>query len=128
VPAGETLDAAEWQDIDRAIRDAEAVSGYQFSVFIGASEGDSRVFATQLHSALVPRDTSVLIMVDPSARIIEVVTGRDARRSLTDDEVGLAVLAMQSDFSVGGIAGGLIRGLHQLAEQARRPPIRHYKP
>ena len=126
--SGEFVNEADRQDINRAMQDAEAVSGFRFSVYIGASEGDSRVFATQLHSALVPRDTSVLIMVDPSARIIEVVTGRDARRSLTDDEVGLAVLAMQSDFSVGGIAGGLIRGLHQLAEQARRPPIRHYKP
>ena len=123
--AGEALNDSGLQDINRAIRDAGAVSGYRFSVFVGASEGDTRGFANLLHSALAAPDKSVLIMVDPSARIVEVVTGRDARRALTDDEVGLAVLAMQSDFAIVGLASGIIRGLHQLAEQARRPPLLH---
>ena len=126
--AGEGLNDAGRQDIDRAIQDAEAVSGFRFSVFIGASEGDTRGFANQLHSALAAPDESVLIMVDPSARIVEVVTGQDARRALTDDEAGLAVLAMQSDFAFVGLASGIIRGLHQLAEQARRPPLLHDQP
>ena len=111
------------RDINRAIQDAEAVSGFRFSVYIGASEGDSRGFANQLHSALSAPEESVLIMVDPSARSVEIVTGQDARRALTDDEAGLAVLAMQSDFAVVDLASGIVRGLHQLAEQARRPPL-----
>ena len=121
--SGEFVNEAGRQDIDRAIQDAEAVSGFRFSVYIGPSEGDSRGFANQLHSSLSAPDESVLIMVDPSARSVEIVTGQDARRALTDDEAGLAVLAMQSDFAVVDLASGIVRGLHQLAEQARRPPL-----
>ena len=126
--SGEFVNEAGRQDIDRAIQDAEAVSGFRFSVYIGASEGDSRGFANQLHSALSAPKESVLIMVDPSARSVEVVTGQEARRALTDDEAGLAVLAMQSDFATVGLASGIIRGLNQLAEQARRPPLPHDRP
>jgi hypothetical protein len=121
----DALTATAQYDINRAIGHAEAVSGYRFSVFVGDSEGDTRAFARRLQAALTAPDRSVLIMVDPSARMVEVVTGSEVRRDLTDDEVGLAVLSMKSDFAIGGIAGGIIRGLHQLAEQARRPPTLH---
>ena len=79
MPAGEPADDAGRQHITRAIQDAEAVSGFTYSVFVGPSDGDSRQFANRLHSALVDPDNSVLIMVDASARIVEVVTGQ-ARR------------------------------------------------
>jgi hypothetical protein len=109
------------QHIKRAIHDAEAISGFTFSVFVGPSDGDPRQFANRLHSALVDPDNSVLIMVDASARVVEVVTGQAARRALTDNDVGLAVLAMKTDFEVVGLASAIVRGLHQLAGQARRP-------
>ena len=38
-------------------------------------------------------------MVDPAARLLEIVTGADVRRDLTDAEVELAVLQMQSSFA-----------------------------
>lgn len=117
--AGEAIDDVGRQRIDRAIRDAETISGYKFSVYIGAAEGDAHAFANHLHSALTAPERSVLIMVDPVARTLEVVTGKDARRVLTNTEAALAVLAMQSDFAVAGLASGIVRGLHQLAEQAR---------
>ena len=125
VPGGEAFSASERHDIDRAIRDAETVCRYEFSVFVGLSEGETRPFATRLHSALTAPERSVLIMVDPAARIVEVVTGRDVRRDLDDGEVQLAVLAMQSAFAIGDLAGGIIRGVQMLAEHARRPPMLH---
>ena len=62
-------------------------------VFVGRAEAEPRAFATQLHDSLVAPARSILIMVDPAARLLEIVTGADVRRDLTDDEVELAVLA-----------------------------------
>lgn len=125
---GEVLGEAERKDIERAIRHAEAASGFTFSVFIGAARGETRTFADRLHSTMAAPDTSVLVVVDPSARTVDVMTGHDARRALTDDEAGLAVLAMQSEFAIVGLASGIVRGLHQLADQARRPRVLHAQP
>ena len=58
-------------------------------------------------------------MVDPTARLIEVVTGDVVRRSLTDAEVDLAIVQMQSAFAESDLVGGLTRGIAQLAEHAR---------
>jgi len=125
VPAGEAFTAVERHDIDRAIRMAETVCRYEFSVFVGSSEGETGPFARRLHASLTTPDRSVLLLVDPAARIVEVVTGTTVRRDLDDDEVRLAVLTMQSAFAVGDLAGGIIRGVQQLAEHARRPRMLH---
>ena len=122
---GEACTAAQRHQIDKAIRDAEQMSRYEFSVYVGASEGETRPFAERLHAALAAPDRSVLVLVDPAARIVEVVTGREARRDLDDAEVKLAVLAMQSAFAAGDLVGGIVAGVHQLAEHARRPMLKH---
>lgn len=123
--AGEAFGAGERHEIDKAIRDAETVCRYEFSVFVGASEGETRPFAERLHATLVTPDRSVLLLVDPAARIVEVVTGAQVRRDLEDGEVHLAVLAMQTAFSGGDMVGGIKRGLVMLAEHARKPRMLH---
>lgn len=125
MPGGEGFSAAQRHEIDKAIRDAETMCRLEFSVFVGASEGETRPFAERLHAALVAPSRSVLVMVDPAARIVEVVTGSQARRSLGDEEVKLAVLGMQSAFSAGDLVGGIKRGVLQLAEHARHPRLLH---
>lgn len=125
VPTGEAFTSSERHDIDRAIRDAETVSRFEFSVFVGASEGETGPFARRLHSALTAPDRSVLILVDPSARIVEIITGSVVRRELEDSEVQLAALTMQSAFAAGDLVGGITRGVMQLAEHARRPRMLH---
>jgi hypothetical protein len=125
VPAGEAFTARERYDIDKAIRDAETVSRYEFSVFVGSSEGETRPFAERLHAALTAPERSVLVMVDPSARILEVVTGSEVRRDLEDGEVHLAALTMQTAFAAGDLVGGITRGLMMLAEHARKPRMLH---
>ena len=119
------LSSRERAEIDRAIRSAEALCRFEFSVFVGAAEGDSRAFARRLHASLVAPDRSLLLMVDPGARVIEVVTGPEVRRHLTDREVQLGVLQMQSDFAGGDFVGGLTRGIAMLAEHARPQRPRH---
>ena len=123
--AGDAFTSAQRHEIDKAIRDAETLCRYEFSVYIGRADGESRPFAEKLHAALVAPDRSVLVLVDPGARLLEVVTGRAARRVLDDHTVELSTLTMQSAFVTGDLVGGVTRGVLQLAEHARRPQLRH---
>jgi len=125
VPAGEHFSQSERYTIDKAIRDAETVCRFEFSVFVGSAEGEARPFAERLHAALSTPSRSVLVMVDPTARIVEVVTGAEVRRVLDDSKVQLAVLSMQSAFAAGDLVGGITQGVMMLAEHARRPRMLH---
>jgi hypothetical protein len=113
------LTSRERADLDKVIRAAEQSCRFEFSVFIGPAEGDSRVYAQRLHASLVAPTHSVLVMVDPAARVIEVVTGPEVRRHVSDREVELSILAMQTDFAADDFVGGLKRGISMLAEHAR---------
>jgi hypothetical protein len=122
--AGE-FTASQRVSLDQAIRAAEQVSRCEFSVFVGAAEGEARGFAQRLHAALATPSRSVLVMVDPTARRIEVVTGTDVRRVLSDREVALAVLEMRTEFAGGDLVRGLRRGITMLAMAARAPRTLH---
>jgi uncharacterized membrane protein YgcG len=125
VPAGDSFSSSQEAEIDRAIRGAETVCRFEFSVYVGAVEGDPHAYAQRLHASLSSPDRSVLILVDPAARAIEVITGSVVRRSLSDDAVRLAVVGMQSAFSGGDLVGGIKHGVGQLAESARQPQTLH---
>ena len=122
---GELFSDKDRRTIDTAIRQAEQLCRHEFSVFVGRAEGDSRDYATRLHNSLVAPSRSIMILVDPEARVIEVVTGGIVRRSLTDSEVELAILEMQSAFANGDFVGGLRRGIAQLAEHSRPQQTLH---
>lgn len=125
MPSTDGFSARQRSQIDRAIRAAETVSRYEFSVFVGAVEGEPRSAALSLHGALKTPSRSVLVMVDPQRRVLEVVTGDVVRRDLHDDAVRLAVVTMQAAFAEGDLVDGLTRGLAQLAEAARQPRSLH---
>jgi uncharacterized membrane protein YgcG len=122
---GREFTASQRVSLDQTIRAAEQVSRWEFSVFVGAAEGPSRAFAERLHAALSTPSRSVLIMVDPTAHLLEVVTGGEVRRVLSDREVALAVLEMQSLFADGDLVRGLRRGISMLAMAARAPRTLH---
>ena len=124
VAVGE-FNSAERFQIDEAIRGAEQTSRFEFSVFVGRSGADSRAFATQLHNSLVAPSRSILIMLDPASRVLEIVTGGTVRRNISDQEVELATLQMQSSFASGDLVGGLRRGIQMLADHARAPETLH---
>ena len=111
--------------LDQAIRKAETLSRFEFSLFVGNAEGDPRAFATRLHNSLVAPSRSIMIMVDPTARALEIVTGGAVRRTLTDKEVELTAAQMQSSFAEGDLVGGLLRGIAMLADHARAPQTLH---
>jgi len=119
VPAGDPFSHAERAALDEAVRRAEELSRVEFSVFVGNVEGESRAFATRLHNSLVAPSRSVLIMVDPTLRVLEIVTGGYVRRTLSDKQVELVALHMQADFATGDLVGGLRAGIRMLADYAR---------
>ena len=94
-------------------------SGVHLSVFIGSPNGPARPFAQRLLAALGDRAPgSVLILVAPAERQLEIVSGRQAARVIDDRSCELAALAMTSSFAVGDLAGGVIAGLQVLVEEA----------
>ena len=127
--AGNTLNArfssGDRVALDETIRRAEQLSRAEFSVFVGHAEGDPRAFASSLHASLVAPARSILVLVDPDARALEVVTGSQVRRTLRDQQVELAVAQMQSLFAQGDLVAGLRRGIQMLAEHARAPLTLH---
>jgi len=94
-------------------------------VFVVTSEGDARAFAERLHASLSTPPRSILVMVDPAAHVVEVVTGSEVRRVLTDHDVGLAVLEMRTEFASGDLVRGLRHGISMLAMQSRAPRTLH---
>jgi len=125
VPAGDSFTPSQLEWIKRAVRNAETLSGLTFSVFVGVSEEDSRAYAERLHKALTDPDRSVLVMCDLEFRKLEIVTGIEARRVLTDLECLLAAAAMLTSFAGGDIVGGLTAGIQQLGEAAHQPKTLH---
>ncbi len=125
VAGGDPFSTAERSGLDEAIRKAEQLCRAEFSVFVGKADGEPRAFATSLHNSLVAPARSVLIMVDPGARALEVVTGAYVRRTLTDKQVELSVATMQSAFAEGDLVVGLKRGIQMLADHARSPETLH---
>ena len=75
MPDGDSLTPSDRARLDRAVRNAERVSGLTFSVYLGVAEEDSRAYAERLHAALPDPPRSVLVMCDPTFRALEVVTG-----------------------------------------------------
>ncbi len=127
VPAGEYLSAADRSALDVVMRRAEQSCRAEFSIFVGRAQGDPHAFATSLHNSMVAPSRSILIMVDPQQRAIEIVTGGFVRRTLSDQQVELAAAAMAAAFADGDLAGGLRHGIHQLGEHARAPRTLHQR-
>lgn len=123
--AGDLFSNADRLAIDATIRKCEQQSRIEFSVFVGEADGEPRPFATQLHNTLVAPSRSVLIMIDPVARAIEVVTGGYVRSKITDAEVELAIAAMQTSFAAGDLAVGIRQGISMIAEHATGPKTLH---
>ncbi|MGI3779682.1 MAG: DUF5130 family protein [Janthinobacterium lividum] len=123
--AGDELTPADSGQLERAIRIAEEASGLSFSLYLTTSEEDARAYALRLHGALDEPDRSVLVLCDPGFRVLEIVTGRVARRALPDRVCALAAATMRSSFVAGDITGGLANGITQLGEAGRRPPTLH---
>jgi hypothetical protein len=104
--------------LDETMRVADRATGLTFSIYVGDLDEPVRGHAEKLHGQLTDPDHSVLIAVSPNQRLLEVITGFEARKRLPDRAAKLAALSMAAAFGGGDLAGGLVSGLAQLADQA----------
>ncbi len=104
--------------LDEALRLADRSTGLIFSVYVGDLDEPVRAHAEKLHGQLADPDESVLVAVSPNQRVLEIVTGAKARKRIPDRAAKLAALSMTAAFGGGDLAGGIVSGLAQLAEQA----------
>lgn len=110
--------------LDEALTRASRATGLHFSVYLGDLGEDTRAHAEALHAAIGRRaPEAVLIAVSPGQRVVEVVTGTEAARRVTDRGCKLAVMSMVASFKEGDLARGLTSGLRMLADQAGPRPV-----
>jgi uncharacterized membrane protein YgcG len=126
VPAGSAFTTRQIEQVNHAIATADSETGLHFSVYVGRVNGDVRAHAQKLHAALrSAADLAVLVLVEPDARRVEVVTGATAQRRLDDRAAGLAALSMATSFAGGDLTGGIVNGVRMMAQAAARPPVLH---
>lgn len=127
-PAGEAdqpLTTTQLELLDDVIREAERFTGLRFSVYLGDLGNNTAATADALLSGLGgDAPTAVLLAVSPGQRVVEVVTGAEAARRVSDRAARLAVLAVVSSCTDGDIPGALVTGIRILADQAGTLPER----
>lgn len=104
--------------LDEALRVADRSTGLAFSVYLGDLDEPVRAHAEKLHAQLDHSPSAVLVAVSPNQRLLEIVTGAEARKRISDRDARLAALSMAAAFAGGDLAGGIISGLDQLATHA----------
>jgi hypothetical protein len=109
----------ERRAIDVAIRAAETVSRCEFSVYVGPTEQNHRDYAERMHAVMASPNRSLLMMINPEDRAIEVVTGSYARRVLRDSCVAGVLAAMKPLLAADDVVSGVVFGLGLLEEEAR---------
>jgi uncharacterized membrane protein YgcG len=122
VPSGDAFTNDQIRDIERVVEMASAETELTFSVYVGGAEGDIRDAAEALHSQFGSASTStVLLVVSPGDRLLEIVTGEASARRLSDRACALAALSMTTSFAGGDLVGGILTGVRMLAEAAGKP-------
>jgi uncharacterized membrane protein YgcG len=106
--------------LDEALRSADQQTGLIFSVYIGELDPPTRESAEKLHKQIDDADHAILIAVSPNQRKLEIVTGNEARKRISDRDAKLAGLSMAAAFAGGDLAGGILSGIDQLASHAGR--------
>lgn len=125
---GDLIDTAfsttQLAEIEKALLRASTSSGAHFTAYVGKLPA-RRESALALHRQMAAPDTSVLVAVDPEARVVEVVTGAELREHLDDQACRLACMTMTSRFTIGDIAAGLRDGIVVLGDHARELRVLH---
>lgn len=122
MPSGDAFTNQQVRDIERVVETANVETELNFSVYIGGADGDIRDAAEKLHTTFGAAATrTVLVMVSPGDRLLEIVTGEESARRLSDRACALAALSMTTSFAGGDLAGGIVTGVRMLAEAAGKP-------
>lgn len=116
----------ELSRLDEALTLASRESGLRFSVYLGDLGDAPSERAAQLLDELEGAGEAVLVAVSPEQRVVEVLTGPEARVRLPDRGAKLAVMSMVASFREGDLVGGLLSGLRMLADQVGSRRQYHY--
>ncbi len=117
-PADHPFSPVQLSRLDEALTMASRETGLRFSVYLGDLGSDAPRRAAELHGELEGTTEAVLVAVSPGQRVVEVVTGPEARLRLPDRGAKLAVMSMVASFKESDLLGGLLSGLRMLADQA----------
>ncbi|MGH3864369.1 DUF5130 family protein [Actinokineospora sp.] len=121
VPPGLPFTPVQLTRLDEALTLSARATGLGFSVYLGDLGADSRAYAEELHTSIGAASTdSVLIAASPGQRKVEIVTGEEASRRVSDRGCNLAVMSMVASFKEGDLIGGLVSALRMLSDQAGR--------
>lgn len=119
------LTRSELELLDDVMHEAERATGLRFAAYVGDLGSDTRAAAESLLRSLDREaPVAVLVAVSPAQRVVEVVTGSEAARRISDRAARLAVLSVTSSCGLGEIAQGVVNGLRILADQAGTLPTR----
>ncbi len=119
------LDRSDLELLDDVLIEAERKTGLRFTAFLGDLGVDTRAAAEDLVTSLgAEAPVAVLLAVSPGQRVVEVVTGGEASRRISDRSARLAVMAVTAACGVGDVVSGLVNGLRILADQAGTLPDR----
>jgi uncharacterized membrane protein YgcG len=111
--------------IDQAVREAEALTGLQFCVYLGPANEDTRAHAESMfEQAGLNERPAVLVLVAPDQKSVEIVTAPEARERLTDEECTQALQEMTPYFARNEFIDGLVVGIGELAQRTGggKPP------
>ena len=109
--------------LDEALALSTRATGLDFSIYLGELGPDTREKAESLHASMGEAAAeAVLIAVSPGQRVVEVVTGEESHRRLSDRACKLAVMSMVASFKEGDLIGGLVSALRMLTDQAGSAP------
>ncbi len=123
--ADQPLSTTQLELLDDVIREAERFTGLRFSAYLGDMGSDTTAFAQGLLSGLgSDAPDAVLLAISPGQRVVEVATGGEAARRVSDRAARLAVLAVVASCTDGDLAGALVTGIRILADQAGTLPER----
>lgn len=123
--AGSPLNPAERNSLDEVIAAAERTTGLRFSVYLGDLGADPRATADGLLSGMgAEAAVAVLLAVSPGQRCVEIVTGGEAARRISDRSARLGALSVIAACSAGDLTGALVNGVRTLADQAGALPER----
>ncbi|WP_300016266.1 DUF5130 family protein [Pseudonocardia sp.] len=117
-PADHPFSPVQLARLDEALTLTSRDTGLRFSIYLGDLGGDPTARVAELHGGLEGPGEAVLVAVSPEQRVVEVVTGAEARVRLPDRGAKLAVMSMVTSFREGDLLGGLLSGLRMLADQA----------
>lgn len=122
---GATFSQSEIDAFERALVEAEDRSGMRFALYVGGPESEPKEFATTLLSGQREPASTVVLVVDPDSRAVQIATGTEAARRINDADCDLAAANIQYESDRAGLASGIVNALNLLGGGGRELPIRN---